>query len=142
MRGKPKLLSPKKTFENGKLKALSVVLYRDGKRFYKTIHRLVLEAFVGPCPEGLECAHYDGDPSNNCVENLRWDSHAANCADRVRHGTEAIGERNPSAILTETDVLLIRKNTCMLSALELARRHGVSKSSIFGVRSGRTWSHV
>ena len=46
---------------------------------------LVLEAFIGPCPDGLECCHYDDDPFNNCLENLRWDTHAANMADYARN---------------------------------------------------------
>lgn len=50
------------------------------------IHRLVLEAFVGPCPEGMECCHNDGDPSNNYLQNLRWDTPSANGFDHVKHG--------------------------------------------------------
>lgn len=51
------------------------------------VHKLVLEAFVGPAPAGTECCHYDGDPANNRLSNLRWDTRAANMADAVRHGT-------------------------------------------------------
>ena len=36
------------------------------------VHRLVLEAFVGNCPEGMECDHIDRNRSNNRIENLRW----------------------------------------------------------------------
>lgn len=50
-------------------------------------HRLVLLAFVGPCPEGMECCHRDGNPANNRLTNLRWDTLSANRLDRVRHGT-------------------------------------------------------
>lgn len=51
------------------------------------VHRLVLEAFVGPCPDGQVCCHNDGDPANNNLSNLRWDSHSENMRDRVSHGT-------------------------------------------------------
>lgn len=51
------------------------------------VHRLVLEAFIGPAPEGAEGCHNDGDPSNNRVENLRWDTRSHNAQDSVRHGT-------------------------------------------------------
>lgn len=54
---------------------------------HRAVHRLVLEAFVGPRPDGLECCHNDGDPTNNRVENLRWDTHASNITDTVNHGT-------------------------------------------------------
>lgn len=51
------------------------------------LHRVVLESFVGPCPEGMEGCHGDGDPTNNRVENLRWDTHTGNLADMRVHGT-------------------------------------------------------
>lgn len=38
------------------------------------IHRLVLESFVGPCPKEMQCCHNDGNPANNFVGNLRWDT--------------------------------------------------------------------
>lgn len=60
---------------------------RDGKQRKLRIHRLVLEAFVGPCPDGMECCHNDGDPGNNRLSNLRWDTKSANEFDQVRHGT-------------------------------------------------------
>lgn len=55
---------------------------------YKTfrIHRLVLECFVGPCPEGMEARHFpDHDKSNNRLENLSWGTAKANAADRRTH---------------------------------------------------------
>jgi hypothetical protein len=66
---------------------VTVALCRNNKRHYRLVHRLVLVAFVGPCPDGMEGCHYDGDPSNNALSNLRWDTRSANTYDRVRHGT-------------------------------------------------------
>lgn len=63
-----------------------VKLYKDGHGSHRPVHRLVLEAFVSPRPEGMEGCHYDGDPSNNAVGNLRWDTRTANAADMLRHG--------------------------------------------------------
>ncbi|MDP7729539.1 HNH endonuclease [Mycobacterium sp. TY813] len=51
------------------------------------MHHLVLEAFVGPRPPGLEGCHGNGDPADNSVANLRWDTRSANVFDSVRHGT-------------------------------------------------------
>lgn len=51
------------------------------------VHRLVLEAFIGPSPEGQECCHNDGDPTNNNLANLRWDTRSENVLDSVRHRT-------------------------------------------------------
>lgn len=59
------------------------------------VHRLVLLAFVGECPPGLECAHDDGNRGNNRLDNLAWKTRSANGLDRRRHGTAALGEKNP-----------------------------------------------
>lgn len=58
-----------------------------GKTQNHYVHRVVLEAFIGPCPEGMECCHNDGNPQNNRLENLRWDTKTNNGADTRRHGT-------------------------------------------------------
>lgn len=65
---------------------LIAFLSRDGSKRELRVHRLVLEAFVGPCPEGMEGCHNDGDKTNNHVSNLRWDTRSANTHDKVRHG--------------------------------------------------------
>lgn len=52
----------------------------------KTIHRLVLEAFNGPCPEGMEACHENGIRSDNRLINLRWDTSSSNNVDIVKHG--------------------------------------------------------
>ncbi len=65
-----------------------VFLCKGGEKNLRLIHRLVLEAFVGPRPEGMECCHFpDRDPHNNRLENLRWDTPRANRADSEKHGT-------------------------------------------------------
>lgn len=51
------------------------------------VHVLVLEAFVGPRPDGLVACHNNGIADDNRVENLRWDTYAENNKDLVRHGT-------------------------------------------------------
>lgn len=66
---------------------LSVGLKRNSSRVTVRVHRLVLEAFVGPCPPGMEACHNDGDTSNNSLPNLRWDTSSANKQDMIRHGT-------------------------------------------------------
>jgi hypothetical protein len=104
------------------------------------VHRLVLETFVGPCPEGMEACHYDGDRSNNALSNLRWDTRAANAADRIRHGTTRRGERAPGARLTNDLVRFIRCSP--QSNLTIARRLGMTRQAIGDVRRRRTWRNV
>lgn len=65
---------------------LQVSLFRNGESVRFLIHRLVLEAFLGPCPEGMEACHWDDNPRNNRLSNLRWDTRAENMRDQVRNG--------------------------------------------------------
>ena len=53
----------------------------------RLVHQLVLEAFVSARPPGLLALHRDGDPANNCIENLYWGTYSDNLNDSVRHGT-------------------------------------------------------
>lgn len=71
----------------------AVELNRHGMAHRRLVHRLVLEAFVGPAPAGTEGCHGDGDRANNDLTNLRWDTRSANARDRVRHGTDANGRK-------------------------------------------------
>lgn len=73
--------------DKGKTEHLKVDLRSFGRRRSILVHRLVLEAFDGPCPEGMECRHLDGDPTNNRLANLRWGTRSENNLDRVAHGT-------------------------------------------------------
>jgi HNH endonuclease/NUMOD4 motif-containing protein len=65
-----------------------VVLRRDGKSFKRYVHRLVLEAFVGPAPKGKVARHFpDRTPSNCTLSNLRWGTMIENSADKLAQGS-------------------------------------------------------
>ena len=74
-----RILSPGRTGQ-GHLR----VCLNEGKQ--RSVHQLVLEAFVGPSG-GLLALHRDGDPGNNRIENLYWGTYSDNLNDSVRHGT-------------------------------------------------------
>ena len=63
-----------------------VSLSRDGAIHPKFVHRLVLEAFSGPAPEGMHACHWNDDPEDNRIENLRWGTRSENMQDCVRNG--------------------------------------------------------
>ncbi len=69
-----------------------VNFWKDGKIANFYIHTLVLEAFVGPRPEGYVACHCDGNQANNTPENLRWDTVKNNIHDKFAHGTMPRGE--------------------------------------------------
>lgn len=66
---------------------LQVALYKSADRTFYKVHCLVLSAFVGPRPEGMEGCHNNGDPQDNRLSNLRWDTRSGNQRDSVEHGT-------------------------------------------------------
>ena len=118
-------------------------LNRDGGTSTRSVHSLVLEAFVGPRPDGLECAHENGVKTDNRPENLRWATRTENEGDKVGHGTDPIGERHGRAKLTERHVRRIRfLRSRGRSAASLASEYGVTHASINQAVSGQTWSHV
>lgn len=112
----------------------------------RKIHRLVLEAFVGPCPPGMEGCHNDGNPANNRLDNLRWDTKRSNGRDRVDHGThfDSSGENNPRSKLKADDVVAIRRLASAenLSLTEIAGQYGVSVSAISRIVLRKSWSKV
>lgn len=57
---------------------LAVNLHRNGRKFRQYVHRIVAETFLGPCPDGLEVHHRDGDKSNNAATNLEYVTHLEN----------------------------------------------------------------
>jgi hypothetical protein len=50
------------------------------------VHRLVLEAFVGPCPPGQETRHLNDDKNDNRLANLLWGTKSENTYDRIANG--------------------------------------------------------
>lgn len=70
-----------------------VLLSHGKRRVMKQVHSLVLEAFVGPRPPGMVTCHNNGDPADNRLENLRWDTQSNNLFDAVRHGTHTLSNK-------------------------------------------------
>lgn len=121
----------------------------------RRVHQLVLEAFVGPCPPGMETRHLDGDRGNNRLGNLAWGTKIENSRDRDRHGTTVRGERHPSrqmpecllrgerhpgARLTEEQALAALGSS--ESRKVLAARFNVSLATIHDLKGGRSWLHL
>ena len=122
---------------------LSVLLGREeGSR---SVHSLVLEAFVGPCPEGHECCHDNDVPDDNRLGNLSWGTRSKNLLDAVRNGKKAIGDDWHRSKLRAADIPTIRKE--LLTGewgviRRLADQYGVSGSTIRQVRDRKAWKHI
>ena len=123
-----------------------VNLHHKGKPTTRLIHQLVIGAFVGPCPDGQEVAHLDGNPQNNHLGNLIYCTHRENLAHKKIHNTEPQGEKHYGSVLTEEIIHYIRENyipRCPVSgASAFARKFGVAQATISCVISRRNWKHI
>lgn len=114
-----------------------------GKVVCRYVHRLVLEAFVGPCPAGAQALHTDGDTANNRLPNLRWGSASENAEDKRRHGRMPLGTRHGNAKLTEDAVRAIRRLGAEgHTQRAIGARFGVGQTVISSIIRGETWAHV
>jgi hypothetical protein len=123
---------------------LCVYLYKNGKRIFKSVHRLVLETFIGPCPDGMECCHNDGNPKNNKLDNLRWDTKISNQSDRKKHGTDNYARGEQISKLTEQDVRMIiyMYKTKKFIQQEIADVYNISRTTVSGIIRKKSWKHL
>lgn len=63
----------------------------DGSKRQRRLHCLVLEAFVGPRPEGFQGAHEDDNKDDNRLGNLAWKHLGDNIIDRNLNNRTARG---------------------------------------------------
>jgi hypothetical protein len=111
-----------------------------GRSRQTKVHILVLEAFVGPRPDGMVCRHLDGNPQNNRLSNLRWGTPEENYADRRLHGTHNTGSRNGRAKIDESDVIAIRQRLAAgHKQAAIAQDFGISLGIVAHISAGRTW---
>ena len=126
----------------GSNKYPSVALYKNGVRKQRTVHSLSLQAFVGPCPPGMECCHHDGDRGNPRLINLRWDTRSGNRSDSTRLGTCARGSGNGWSKLDENQVRAIKKHLRegKLQGQQIAKLFGIAGGTVSAIKHGRLWS--
>lgn len=95
------------------------------------VHQLIALTFLGPCPEGKEVLHNDGDPKNNRLENLRYGTRTENILDVYRQG-------KAWRKLTAPDVREIRKQREQGTKVkEIAQKFNVAEGTIYNILSGK-----
>jgi len=107
-------------------------------------HRAVLEAFKGICPKGFEGSHIDGNPNNNSLDNLIWESHKDNIGRQIEHGTRNFGETNGSSKLKGHDVINIRKlhKSSDYSYADIGRIYNTTGTNISLIVRRKRWDHI
>lgn len=68
-------------------------LTRRNRKAHHRIHQIVLMAFVGPCPDGLEVRHLNGIKTDNRLENLQYGTKWENVQDILKHGNHGMKNR-------------------------------------------------
>jgi hypothetical protein len=123
------------------LRTFCTLMKADGTRNTMPTHRAVMLAFVGERPDGMVICHNDGDPTNNRLTNLRYDTHKGNEADKLAHGTHKRGEKNVKAKLTQEQAQNIKdlKTVKRGELTKLAKEYNVSLVTVSAVRHGRQW---
>jgi len=123
------------------------VLFRNGVRNQRLVHRLVVEAFVGIIPTGLQVNHINGDKLDNTLSNLEIvtpsqnTTHAyrvLNCIPRPK------GESHSNAMLSEDQVRSIRREYGGGSETlgKLGAKYGVGISAIWLIVKRKNWKHL
>lgn len=122
---------------------LQVRLYKNGVGKGYKVHRLVLEAFVSSCPDGMQRCHNDGNKENNRVENLRYDTQSGNMQDKNRHGTmpNQKGSNNNSAKLNDWIIRIVRRllEAGDFTQKEIGEMFGVSHQAISKIKTKKNW---
>jgi len=126
---------------------LQLWLRRDGQTVAVRVHRLVLEAFCGPCPESCVATHKDNNPANNHIDNLLWDTQSNNILHMIASGRRTqpnpqprFGLDHPQHKLTKQQVLAIRNDNRSCSAI--AKEYGVSKMTVHRCRTKQSYTNV
>ena len=110
------------------------------------VHRLVVAAFIGPCPVGKEVNHVDGNKLNNRPSNLEFLTHLENMQHAYRNGliVARLGVDSSRAKHTDKDVLDIRAAYAAggVTQRKLAEKYGVSHVNISLIVNRKQWSHL
>lgn len=111
----------------------------DRKRF--SAHRVSYELLVRPIPSGMQCLHHCDTPLCVRPSHLFLGNAKDNMRDALDKGRFQVGERHYKAKLTEKDVSYIRDRRDISQGV-LARRFGVTQSTVGNARNRKTWTHI
>lgn len=123
---------------------LKVSLYKNNKREYFKVHKLVLEAFGSLYSSGLECRHLNGVRSDNRLCNLKLGTGKENCRDAINHGTFQMGSKHYLSKLDDDQIRVIR-NLCKegeLTLEKIGKRFGVSITTISDIKNKKIYKSV
>lgn len=131
-----------------------VTLSYEGKKKFKTLHRIIAIAFMDNPNNKPQINHKDGNKLNNYIDidnpensNLEWVTDSENKFHAHATGLikipSRIGEKSHNVKLTNDEVYFIK---VLLNVGEtrqsIADRFDVSRSTIKMIANGNNWSHI
>ena len=118
-----------------------IVLCADNKRRKMLVHRLVAQLFI-PNPQNKpHINHIDGNPGNNCVENLEWCTPKESMEHASRTGLVQKGSEKPNSKLTCKDCeIIFELFRTGSSARSISRRFEISVTQILSILNGKSYS--
>lgn len=107
----------------------------------RLVNQLVLEAFVGPRPEGMWAMHLNGDRADNVLTNLEWRPPADVSHGTIKRGTKFKTPPNHRTKLSHDAAGEIRRRTADgESSRALAEDFGVNRNQVSNIRRERCWT--
>ncbi len=94
-----------------------------GKGNTQLVAKLVAQVFIGPCPDGAEVNHKDGDKNNNSVGNLEYVTSTENNHHALRTGLRRMK-------VQDSEIPKLREMAKMMSLREVGRRTGIHHSYV------------
>lgn len=128
---------------------LRVTLCKNNKTKRFQIHRLVLEAFVGPRPSDNHFGmHKDNNTGNNIYTNLSWGTPQENSDHRTASGNNVSynlprGSKHYASKIKEDDIKIIFElHNSGISNKNIALKFNVNPSQIGRILNNLSWKHV
>lgn len=103
---------------------------------------MCIAAHGGPPSPNYHAAHSCGKGHLGCMnpKHLSWKTPLENENDKRLHGTLRKGRDINTNKLTEQDVVKIRSDNWQTSGVDLAKRYGVTPSTISDIRRRKSWA--
>jgi hypothetical protein len=135
--GRVRSLRTKKLLKLNGVRYVHVALQVDGVREDRSVHKLVLSAFAGPCPAGMLALHWDDVKKNNVLSNLYYGTAEDNCADAARNGA-----RRRGPVMVSGDVSrILDLNRAGFGVMAISRWLGLNRGLVPRVLKGEFYGH-
>lgn len=130
-----------------------IKLFKDGKRHYFQVHRLVAMLFVdNPHNKPIAC-HKDNDPNNTHASNIYWGTYSDNNVQAIREGRRKNKkgipcphiscEKNGNSIFSNIQVIAIRDAIRLGHPLaRIGRYFKTTRGTIWKIKAGYSWYHL